>query len=518
MSDFIPPQALGLPDKFSSWRPNQDKAIQRIVNSDKRVILSVLGTGSGKSLAAIASSILFGGKTVILTSTKGLQTQYMNDFASMGMVDMRGRNSYPCLATKGENSCDEGPCMAGVFCPLKAGGCYYYDQLKKAQKSNLVVTNYAYWLFSNAYSEGLGKVNLLVCDEGHDSPEAVASFMQVDFARTDSWLAPLLPTIPEKLSIKAWKDWVRITTENLNTEIDYHLAQVAAGSNKSARVVAKMKKIKKNFDIISTMDEDNWIVDVNPHTVTFAPIWASEYAQNILFMQIPHILLTSASICMKTAEMMGLSDDDCEHFEYPHTFPVENRLLMHLPTARFNFRSSQQDLYRMVTRIDQIIKERLDRKGIVHSVSYARRDLVLANSKFMDIMMTHDSVNTESIVKMFKESDPPKVLVSPSVATGYDFPGDECEYQIITKVPWPDSRSKIMKARTESDREYAPYITMQQLVQACGRSVRTPTDISENFIIDDNILWFIKQYKKFAPKYFLEAFEKKIVAPPPPQK
>ena len=44
------------------------------------------------------------------------------------------------------------------------------------------------------------------------------------------------------------------------------------------------------------------------------------------------------------------------------------------------------------------------------------------------------------------------VLVSPSVSTGYDFPGRECEWQFICKVPFPDGRAKIQQA-TASGRQ-----------------------------------------------------------------
>jgi Rad3-related DNA helicase len=133
-------------------------------------------------------------------------------------------------------------------------------------------------------------------------------------------------------------------------------------------------------------------------------------------------------------------------------------------------------------------------------------------------MLSHKRKDTLEKVKMFKASAPPKILVSPSMTTGWDFPGSECEYQIIGKLAYPDTRSKLVKARMDADDDYAPYVAMQQLIQACGRGVRSLTDRCENFIIDDNIVWFIRRYRKFAPKWFSEAFISRVTAPEPPAK
>ena len=57
---------------------------------------------------------------------------------------------------------------------------------------------------------------------------------------------------------------------------------------------------------------------------------------------------------------------------------------------------------------------------------------------------------------------------------------------------------------------------MQQLVQACGRGVRSVTDWCESIIIDDNIRWFLKRYRRFAPRWFLQAYKSIATLPDPP--
>ena len=137
----------------------------------------------------------------------------------------------------------------------------------------------------------------------------------------------------------------------------------------------------------------------------------------------------------------------------------------------------------------------------------------MVGSKMNSYMMSHKRRDTELMVRKFKLADPPLVFVSPSMATGWDFPDDECRFQIIGKLPYPDTRGQIMKARTETDKDYTSYIAMQQLVQACGRGVRSEDDWCETFIIDDNIKWFIPNYKQMSPKWFREAYVSRKVIP-----
>jgi Rad3-related DNA helicase len=97
--------------------------------------------------------------------------------------------------------------------------------------------------------------------------------------------------------------------------------------------------------------------------------------------------------------------------------------------------------------------------------------------------------------------------------TGYDFAGDECRYQVIAKLPFPDLRSAVQRMRMEVDKEYRNYVTAQDLVQMSGRIVRSEDDWGETFIIDDNIEWFVKQAREFLPAWWRQAFRSERMVP-----
>jgi Rad3-related DNA helicase len=188
---------------------------------------------------------------------------------------------------------------------------------------------------------------------------------------------------------------------------------------------------------------------------------------------------------------------------------------VYVPTARIDHKIDNLGYQLWLTRIDQIIRQRLDRKGIIHTVSYARRDRIMNVSEYSDIFYTHETRNIQKSLIEFKQSDPPAVLVSPSVITGWDFPYDTCEYQIIGKIPFPDLRRKVDKERRKRDKDIGCCFAMQDLVQACGRGNRHADDRCQCLIIDDHFRWFLNKYRHFAPKWFLESIQFAATIPTP---
>jgi hypothetical protein len=225
---------------------------------------------------------------------------------------------------------------------------------------------------------------------------------------------------------------------------------------------------------------------------------------------------------------MGISESDYEFQDYPAVFPASRNPFIYVPTVAVDHRTfattngrSNGNIDLWLMRIDQLIGDRLDRKGIVHTVSYNRKNLILERSEWAEYMVSHTSLDTGDQIRRFRAERPPSVLLSPSVDTGYDFPFDQAEYQIICKVPYPDTRSRVMTARCNSktgDPLYAPYLTAQRLVQSCGRDMRAVDDRGENIIIDDKIRGFLAAYRGLLPKWFLALYKRSDGLPEPPPK
>jgi ATP-dependent DNA helicase DinG len=265
--------------------------------------------------------------------------------------------------------------------------------------------------------------------------------------------------------------------------------------------------------LIAGMDANEWLVHDESERVVFDPVWVAGYAESCLFKEIPKVIFMSATFRQKTAELLGIDRHDVDLFEARSGFDPSRRPI-YVPKLsekdggwgiRVDARSwNSSREQRWLDRIDQFVAPRTDRNGLIHSVSYARRNTICQHSTHEKVMISHDRQNTREVIETFKRSEE-TILVSPSVTTGYDFPYTECEYQIVCKVPFPDSRDPILQARQQEDPDYGAYLMMQELVQAVGRGMRAPDDQCETVVIDDHIRWVLKKYREFAPEWFLQA-------------
>lgn len=538
------PVEIGLPAKFTRWRPKQDHAIVSAAESEKRFTVLCMPTGSGKSLTYMALGKLTGMRMLVLTSTKGLQNQLVGDFAE---ADVRGMANYPCqylvekdnlarmlpMFNPDENrhdvpTCDIGPCLGGMECRYKdEGRCDYYRAVGVAGASQIVTTNYAYWFATNQRSDegkGLGKFDMLVLDEAHDAPEQLGNYLGVEITmnQVENLLKRDWPR--EHDDWEEWKKWAKDMAQTART-MAANLERVVKGGYAKRKELKEYKELKRIVMNLSRVADSKgeWVTHMarvgrNRYlTLHLDPVWPGEYAEKHLFCGVPRVVMTSATIRPKTLQLLGVSDSKDVFFtEYASTFPVNRRPVMWVPTIRVDKRTSSAEMRLWVSKIDQIIDKRLDRKGIIHTVSYARVDFIKQWSRHRNIMFTHETATTRDVVADFKRASAPAVLVSPSMATGWDFPYDECRYQIIGKVPFPDSRDKIIQARTKIDPEYSYYITMQSLVQATGRGMRAEDDVCETFVIDDHVSWFIGKWgSKLAPAWFKQSYRKSQWAPEP---
>lgn len=507
--------------KFDHWYPGQEEALQSIIqwlNGPKRFLCASMPTGSGKSLLAVLSSVLGGKRAAVLTVTKGLQGQMTQDFEQSGMVDIRGQNNYLCnLVQDGVTTVDDGPCHAGLSCSIRNDGCSYYNQLSEAKQSDMLVTNYSYYLAQTLHgkdglqvAKDINPIQLLICDEAHLAFQAIESFVAVYLSNTE--ILGLGSTFPSESkespsSWDNWRYWASRTAIKADREQEKAKIDIKERSEAGGKITGAMLRKVKHYNNLSarlkslSIAEGRWIWDKKQSGISFNPVWPGEHA-NLLFQQTPKILVMSATFSEKTADSLNIPKEQREWLEVPSYFPKANSPIVQVDTVRMNHRATADDLQRWVTRIDQIINKRKDRKGIVFTVSYERRNFLMANSMHVGIMHTHDNKNVYAAVEKFKKAPAPAVLVSPTVTSGWDFAGDTCLYGIVGKIPYPDTRDPVVKARCDDDKDWGAYLAMQTLVQECGRGTRSAEDKCEYLICDNNFSWFWRRYKQFSPAWF----------------
>jgi ATP-dependent DNA helicase DinG len=547
------PADLGLPAKFVNWRPGQDDAVIDTAVSlmgGQRFYVSAQPTGAGKSIYYTALAKLLGAKrTLILTITKTLQDQLESDFGSMGLVKIKGQNNYPCWALRPpsvgpggvqygglhglgpENgSCDDGPCHAAVECNLKAKGCAFFDQVAKAKAAEIVVSNYEYWMYSNKYGEEpIGEFDLLILDEAHDAPDKLADFVSVYISadELDDLLGCTLP--PLDAGLEFWADWAsekhRLAEQELKEQKEtkgsvsrIRRLRNLIGNLEDLKGAHKWKRGNPSKpDVFMPGMTTDWVAEPSGNGALFSPVWAHGYAEQFLFKEIKQIVLTSATIIPKTCTYLGLDFGKFLFNERPSTFPVDRRPIYVIEDAvKVGKNMSRGEELVWMNKIDAILQTRLDRKIIIHAVSYDRARFIYEHSRHRRHMVLHSSTNTAERVARFRSMAAPAILVSPSVKTGWDFPYDQCECQIIAKIPFADMRPAVIQARRKSDKKYLDYLALMSLIQSCGRGMRAADDFCETFIVDGNATWMLRRTRDMQPKFFKSAIRRITTVPAPP--
>lgn len=508
------PEDLGLP--WLDWRVGQRTAIRKVLKSKAKTVVVQAPTGSGKSAVALGVMRIDERRSVLCTATKGLQDQYQH-LAGSWLNDIRGMNNYACLAAQDEFrdrypskayasrvTCDRGLCRVNLQCTLKDRGCLYFDAYRNAVGRNWVSTSYAYYFASLLHGRGLGGSARLIGDEGHAVEEQLALATQIRVPSSEVTTSTPPRTIPQ------WRQWAEAQLNALRTKSD------AQGEIEEKLHV---KTREERLQSLRRLD-DAWAVERTEHAYVFEPIDVRPLAE-VLHKAASQVVLLSATITPATIESLGLSD--VEYIEMPMRFPLERRPVYLVDGGRIDFRATPDTMRWWLTRIDQILDRRGDRKGIIHTVSYDRMHHIAEFSAHRRRMIVvKSSRELPQALDKFRAlpQDSGAVLVAPNIVTGYDFPYSDAEYQIIAKVPFPNTRSPIAKARCSHVPDYRERVTMQTLVQAIGRGMRAEDDACETFIADEHARWFMKAgspASKYAPSHVLDAVivTNRLPAPPP---
>lgn len=503
------PSALGLPAKFTDFRtyPGFDQldCAVRLATNPERFQIANLPTGAGKSLTYASAAVLQKARWLVLVGTKGLQTQLLND----GLAErlMWGHRNYPCAARLSMfGGTDDADADDPEFrCSLPRDHCPYMADVKAARAARSVVANNAYWLSIGRYSDSdlLGKFDYLVIDEAHQSPpwlaKSVSIFMTSSRLHRMLGLNSLLP-LPTHPEISDWHGWSLEMLDKAKVRGRYLGRDDAAEKRKLDRLAQDLEMLARVSDPDSFADAgytEPWIVipfsGAKGSGVQFSPRWGSDFAERYLFRDIPRVLLTSATVTREHATYLGIPESQSRYTEVPSPFDVRRRPVIWAPTTRVDFRMTDGARWKLRQRVDEIIEAAIDQQagnGIIHTGSYERNRELVAGSKYAAAIITHrqDSEDFARALAKFKEAGRRgqfAIMASPRMQEGVDLPDQLCRWGIIMKLPFPDSRDPLTKARAHDPR-YRLLVVAETIKQMCGRPVRGMGDFATTFVLDDH--------------------------------
>lgn len=460
---------------------------------------------SGKSLIHYVISQLYDLRTLTLVSTKSLADQILRD--PFSHTEIRGHGNYLC-ASKIYDPTGE---LSDLRCMSRGYGCEYQSRVDQCLQSQNVLTNYAHWcsLARTGQVDRLGKFDLLICDEGHLIHDLLTDYVSVEIyeARLAYLLQQSIPQLSGNTIDSCWLTWLRETV--------YSLSRKRQSQSSQKEYIQQIDRLQSDLErVLLESSKHSWVVEHTEKTVKFSPVWSRAYTEKYLFRGIPKIVISSGTLLPETAPLLGVSKEDHSYFQVPSTFPAERRPFIYLPTCRVDFRMSEGHWRMLMSRVNQIIEDRLDRKGLIHGRSYDRCREIMERSLWREFMISHSSSrDKQEAVTKYLSSDSPAILVSPSVEEGHDFKGDACRYQILLKVPYTDTRSPVMKERVKQNKKYGYFKAAEKILQQYGRSNRSERDWSETFILDDH--WEYFQRVVTFPDYFKKAWKVSRQVPEP---
>jgi Rad3-related DNA helicase len=554
---FPTPAELGLPAKFTSFRPVQVEALQKITVTKARWILLQAPTGSGKTLIAAAAQKLLKQRMLYTCHSKDLQGQFIKDFAYA--VELKGRENYPtaqhaaswpdvhcglCTKTKDDPRCKwccppgcikDAPCLAYGEGKCETGWrtCPYEEQKKAALLADVAVLNFAMFLGEANYAGGFGnaKFPLVVCDEADLLESALMSFAELSISTR---LVERLGIEPPKYKTKedAWVEWAeRVTLPRVSARLA-ELENPRSWSTASVREMREkreLERVKNKLELFArrvrtskwvscteNADEGDVILDAMAdvsRSWVWKPVYVSDLAGHYLWRHGERFLLMSATILEPRtfARNLGIPDGEWEFVDIPSTFPKEHRPVYYIPAANMTHKTAQNEWPKVVEAVDAILDQHPDEKVLVHTVSYALSRSVAANTRHRDRLVIYNGARDRAAaLERFRASSEPLVMLAPSMERGVDLSDDACRVVIILKVPYRSLGDKQVSARlygSKDGRAWYVVDAIRTLVQMSGRGVRHEKDWAKTYILDSQFGLIMKEWKRTFPAWWLEAVQ-----------
>ena len=499
---------------FKSPRTDQMETISEIIDAISqgyKYIVLEAGTGTGKSAIAATLSSIYD-SSYILTVTKQLQDQYLEDFNGISLV--KGRGNFTCSRDI-TLSCDEGKCIAGEeSCENPKEDCDYYIQKHLALNSKTVISNYHYMFLELNYVGDFKKRELLICDEAHNLENVIMSQLKLEFSLSDLSSYLKLDITDgmiyelENGDYDVWLMFIHEVREKYLKELEKirdvpkpHLAEKIAFIK---REIGDCNRFIENI----AYDPYSWVFDYNQEydILEFKPLKVDNYARNTLLEYGEVCIFMSATILdwKFFSKCLGIRENEIYAIRRKSPFDFKRNPVVPIGEYDMSRKCIGENAPKTLDIVKTILKRHENDKGIIHTVSASCKDYLIDNLNDSRLM-EHNTQNRAEQLERFKKSNDPLVLVSPSMNEGVDLPGDLCRFQIMYKLPYPDLGDKQIMMRANADEDWYNYKTSLALVQTYGRGMRFEDDSCVTYFIDSRISEYVRN-DRFLPESFKYLF------------
>ena len=244
--------------------------------------------------------------------------------------------------------------------------------------------------------------------------------------------------------------------------------------------------------------------------VSIKPVAISKYVES--FIRSPYQFFMSATISKKSfCANIGLNPEEVAIVDVPRSpFKPENRKVEFCNTRWLSYKSGLEDELAVIKEIDRIMSENSEHKGLILTSSKNRCYQILNNlseENSARIIICHSKnpggKTQDDMIKKHAESSN-TVLLSSSLWEGVDLKDDLSRFQIIAKVPYPNSTENWVKKKMNLFPFWYRSVAMTKLLQGTGRSVRNMQDWAKTYMLDSNIEHMLLHNKHLVPRAYCD--------------
>lgn len=523
-------------------RNTQIKLINKInfaIGEGYKNIILEAGTGIGKSAIATTLANMYE-DSYILTMTKQLQEQYLDDFGDM-LVEIKGKGNYKCNY---KGTCDF--CIKSEYNIAKCSDCDYLIAFRKAKKSKNVITNYDFMYRVGVDNQMLDPRQLLILDEAHNLERKMLMLSSHELNREYISTKFGIDIFEELMKgeksyyhiknnsvywIEVCKKLMKACGENIEKiegtgkDVQVTLDEFESNPSKYSNVDYVEKQILesdlKEFNSIRLgLESGDLIIDVPELKLIkdnkmdifaeFKPYSVSDATQNLLSFGETRIFLTGTLGDMKKfCKWNNINPDNTYYIYEKSPFEVSNRPIYidfvgNMSGSRRNVPNWKNK--RAILKIKELIDRYPNQKGVIHTSSNEQAFWIMDNLKEYKLLFVGGESRNE-VLKEFNELNDGVILIGASIKDGVDLKGDLCRFQIIFKVPYPQLNEQV-KFRKSLDPSWYYYQAVMAIMQAYGRGIRDKEDYCDMYIIDSNFKRLFDFNYNFFNEYFIEALKK----------
>jgi len=254
-------------------------------------------------------------------------------------------------------------------------------------------------------------------------------------------------------------------------------------------------------DIIKDNGTDTIVIDRGEGEVKFMCTEESKMIEKYLHNQAGFKVFMSATIGgpREFARVMGIKS--AKFIRLDNAFNYDKSPVVFINKHKLSYRHKEQSLPKVVELLDKIISKHKGQRGIIHTGSYEFTNYIKSKSKHTFRLMDYENSKEKGdMLELFKRKED-AVFMGPSLLEGLDLKDDISRFQVFFKVPYPNLRDPLIKAKMEKMPNWYDWKTGITIMQGVGRSVRSEEDWAVTYILDACFISLINKSELFPPTF-----------------